>query len=69
MKQAHLVGWSLFAAAVGVILVQLGNEVTKLPSWHAATSPVFIGSALAHVGTVIGAFLGGKMIPTKGEDE
>jgi hypothetical protein len=67
LQQAHVIGWTIFAAAVGLILVDLGNEIAKLPSWSTAVTPAFIGSALAHLGAVVGGFVGGKIIPTNAE--
>lgn len=59
-------GWMLFVAAIGAMATLMAVEITNLQEWHFATTPEFVGKALAHVGTVIGAFVGGRLIPTKG---
>lgn len=63
-QQQTAMGWTVFLAMLGVILAQLGSEVVELDSWATAMRPPFIGKALVHVGTVVGAFWGGKKIPT-----
>lgn len=61
-------GWLIFIAAIGMTLTLLSVEVTNLEAWESATSPVFIGKAMAHVGTVIGAFIAGKLVPSMSRD-
>jgi hypothetical protein len=60
-------GWLIGIAAFGMMAAALGNEVMGLNTWAAIMTPAFVGKALVHLGAVIGAFVGGKMIPTEGE--
>jgi len=60
----YTMGWSLFVAMLGVMCINLGKDIAKLPSWTDATTPSFIGESLLHLGTVIGAFIGGKIQPS-----
>ena len=57
-------GWFLFIASLGMMAALVSNDITSLEAWESATSPAFVGKLLANVGTVITAFIGGKMIPT-----
>ena len=56
-------GNSVGAAAVFLALSLVGAEVAELEAWHLATTPNFIGEMFIQVGTVIGAFIGGRLIP------
>ena len=58
-------GWLIFAAALGMMLSLISVDVNELTSWHDATTPSFVGTAMAHFGAVIAAFVGGKLIPTE----
>ncbi len=60
-------GWSTFVAALGMMCLLLTSDVAKLASWDEAVTPAFVAIIMAHVGTVILAFAGGKMIPSKRE--
>jgi hypothetical protein len=57
------VGWTLFIAAVGMMCSLLSVDVTKLGAWSEVYKPEFIGLVMAHLGAVITAFIGGKLIP------
>lgn len=57
-------GWLLFIAALGMMSTLLAVDVSNFKTWTDAFAPSFIGSSLAHIGTVIAAFIGGKLIPT-----
>ena len=61
-------GWVIFLAAFGVMAGLIGNEISQFQSWAPALTPPFIGKSLIHIGTVIGAFVGGKLIPTATRD-
>lgn len=56
-------GWMLFIAAMGMMCTLLASDVAKLASWNEAISPSFVALMLAHIGVVITAFVGGKIIP------
>ena len=57
-------GWIVFIAAMGMMLTLNSVEIANLSTWHEVASPTFVGKMFAHVGTVIAAFIGGKLIPT-----
>lgn len=57
-------GWILFIAAVGMMASLMSTDVATLTRWGDAVAPVFIAKMLAHLGAVIMAFVGGKLIPT-----
>lgn len=67
MTQQHFGGWVLFVAALGAVLGLLGAEVSQLANWNQAVTTAFVGKAMVHVGAVIGAFVGGKLLPQIGE--
>ena len=56
-------GWVVFIAAVGMMLGLLSVDLTHLKGWSEATTPVFVGTAIGRLAAVIGAFVGGKLIP------
>lgn len=56
-------GWMLFIAAVGMMCTLLAVDITKLGRWNDAFQPAFVGLFMAHMGAVITAFIGGKIIP------
>lgn len=58
-------GWVLFIAAIGMMFTLMSAEITSLSDWHNAGTPGFIGKVIAHLGVVIAAFVGGKLIPTE----
>lgn len=57
-------GWSTFISALGMMCILLYSDVAKLPSWSEATTPAFVAIVMAHMGAVILAFAGGKMVPS-----
>jgi len=57
-------GFLVFIAALGMMAGLLSVDVSQLPTFAAAVSPIFVGKALAHIGAVITAFIGGKLLPT-----
>jgi hypothetical protein len=56
-------GWFLFITSLGMMAGLMGNELVTLKSWSEATTIAFVGKMLMHFSVVIGAFIGGKMIP------
>jgi len=60
-------GWLLFLAAFGMILGLLAPEIGALADWAAVTAPSFVAKLLGHLAAVIGAFVGGRLIPTTHE--
>lgn len=57
-------GWLLFIAALGMMCTLLAVDISNFDTWKDGITPAFIGSSLGHIGTVIAAFIGGKLIPT-----
>lgn len=57
-------GYTVLIAALGMLCGLLSPEISGLPSWSAALAPAFAGKVLAHVGVVVAAFWGGKIIPS-----
>jgi hypothetical protein len=57
-------GWVLFIAAIGVMSTLIAGDLKGLQTWSQATTPAFLSLMLAHLGTVITAFIAGKLIPT-----
>lgn len=59
-------GWIIFIAALGTMFGLVGIDMSKLTNWSDAATPFFVGTTFVHLGAVIGAFVGGKMIqPTR----
>jgi len=60
-----VVGWSLAGASVGMLCLLISADVKQLHTFNEAFTPFFIGNMLAHIGNIIMAFVGGKLIPTE----
>lgn len=56
-------GWVIFIAAVGMFCTLSAADMAKIATWHEVLSPSFVALQLAHLGVVIGAFVGGYLIP------
>ena len=65
--QQTTAGWIVFIAALGMMFGMLAVDIAQLMEWSQATKPVFIGSTIGHLSAVIGAFVGGKIIPESRE--
>jgi hypothetical protein len=59
----------VFAAMLGMMAGLIAVDVRELQSWAEVTTPAFIGNVLAHFAIVIGAFVGGKLLPAPGSKE
>lgn len=53
----------IFIAALGMMCTLMSVEVNGLATWAEVTTPTFIGTLLAHLGTVIGAYVAGTLMP------
>jgi uncharacterized YccA/Bax inhibitor family protein len=62
-------GYILGLASVGMMLVLISSDIKQLNSFSDAWTPAFIGTATAHLGNVIMAFIGGKLIPTEPQNQ
>jgi hypothetical protein len=58
-------GYIIFIAALGMMLTLISADVSKLQEWGHVWTPSFVAQAFAHLGAVITAFIGGRLIPTK----
>lgn len=56
-------GWIIFTAAVGMMCGMVAIDIAALKSWAELQTPLFLGTTLGHLSAVIGAFVGGKIIP------
>lgn len=57
-------GWTLFIAAMGMMLGLMAVDVSNLSNWNEIFTTAFIGTLMGHMSVVIMAFIGGKLIPT-----
>lgn len=64
-----VIGWTLALASFGMLLILISADIKQLNSFSDALSPFFIGNMLAHIGNVIMAFVGGKLIPTEPQNQ
>lgn len=56
-------GWLILIGCIGMMSTLMAIDISQLNSWTEAAKPAFIGGQLGHLGTVIAAFIGGKIIP------
>jgi hypothetical protein len=54
-------------AALGMMAGLLAPEVTALGAYVELLQPAFLGKLLGHFAAVVTAYVGGSLIPTKGE--
>lgn len=57
-------GWMLLIVALGMMCTLLSGDIANLVHWRDALDPAFVGGFVAHLGAVITAFVGGKLLPT-----
>lgn len=57
------VGWLAFVAGLGMMLSLLAGDVAHLEKWSDALYPSFIAGVMTHLGAVVAAFVGGKLLP------
>ena len=56
-------GSVVFIAALGMMSTLMSVEIHELVSWNQMFTPAFMGTLLAHFGTVIGAYVAGRLTP------
>ncbi len=56
-------GWIIFIAALGMMGGLVAVDIITLKDWNGISTPLFVGTALGHLSSVITAFVGGKLIP------
>lgn len=61
-------GWVVGLGCIGMMFTLCAVQLGSLNTWDEALAPKFIASQLGNLGMVIGAFVGGKIIPPKSED-
>ncbi len=62
-------GYIVFAAAMGMMFGLLSVDVSQLQDWHEISTPGFVASILGHMGVVLTAFVGGKLVPENRQDK
>jgi len=62
-------GWVIFIAAIGMMFGLLAVDIVKLKDFSEVTTPLFVGTMMGHMASVITAFIGGKLIPESREGE
>jgi hypothetical protein len=60
-------GYMIFIAALGMMFTLLAGDVAHLEKWRDAIDPAFVAGMLTHLGAVIAAFVGGKLLPGPSE--
>ena len=60
-------GWLILIAAFGMMATLIGTEIAGLPDWEPVYTPSFVGKTAIHLGAVIAAFVGGKLLPQAGQ--
>lgn len=55
--------WIILVSAGGMMAGLMANEVRELTSWAQATTPAFMAGFLAHVATVVLAWVSGRLLP------
>jgi hypothetical protein len=55
-------GWMILVVAMGAMFGLIGAEIVNLQTMAEMYTPAFIGKSLIHLGTVIGAYFGGKKV-------
>lgn len=57
-------GYMIFLAAMGMMCTLLAGDVSSLKNWGDALDPAFVAGFMTHLGVVVAAFVGGKLVPT-----
>lgn len=55
--------YTILIAALGMMATLMSVELKDLATWDDLLKPDFIGTLLAHFGTVIGAYTAGRLTP------
>ncbi len=61
-------GWFIFIAALGMMLGLLAGDIASLNNWHEIFYPAFMAGVMTHISVVIGAFVGGNLVPNMFRD-
>jgi hypothetical protein len=62
-------GWMLGAASVGMLFLLISADISQMKDFNEVWTPYFVGNMIAHIGNVLMAFVGGKLIPTSPQDQ
>lgn len=63
--QQTTMGWVIFIGALGMLFSMISVDLVALHGWNNLFTPEFVGTTIGHVGAVIAAFMGGKLIPAE----
>lgn len=58
-------GYLVLVTALGMSFGLIGNEIKNVKDWAELFSPGFVGTTFIHMGTVIGAYVGGRITPSR----
>ena len=61
-------GWLIGLAALGMMLGLLAGDISNLTNWHDMFYPTFVAGVMTHISTVVGAFIGGNLVPNMFRD-
>ncbi len=67
--KASSTGYLVLLAAMAMMLGLLSVDVSQLSSWKEISTPGFVASILGHLGVVLTAFVGGKLVPENRSDK
>lgn len=59
----HAKGWMLFIAAIGMYATMVSTDIGQLEAWKSAWEPAFVAKLIGYFGAVVGAFVGGTLVP------
>ena len=68
MKQARK-GRMTALGAAGLMAGLMVAEIAGLQSWAQALAPPFVAKVVGHIAVVIGAYEGGRMVPSRKEEQ
>lgn len=69
MNKQTMLGGSLLAVALVLMIYDLGDTISDLQNWHGLTTPAVIGVCLKKFANIAIAALGGGLMPSPGAKE
>lgn len=63
MSETNGIQWIVLVAALGMMSTLMAAEVKELAHWNEILNPSFIGTLMGHFGSVIGAYIAGRLTP------
>lgn len=61
VKYANTAHWAMLIACIALALNAIGMDISELMGWEAVKTPTFIGSLISHVGSILGAYVSGRL--------